>query len=493
MSEPDFDPDAYLRDLRARKAAEAPFDPDAYLLDLKERKASQAQFGSSAVGSVRPGETPEAAAKRLGGHFVSADQSSAALDEVNRNVMREGMAKPIMSAAQGALSNFGDELAAATETAHGIARHPIDTFGKWGPAYEQNHADWQRMFDESTRDRPGAYLGGALMTPNPIGKAGLLARLAAMGGQGAMAGLGGSKASLVNGEFGEAAKDTGIGGAIGLAAGAGAELIGAPVRWLAGKLGNEANAAADVARAEIAAKREAELASAKASERSLVGGGNRQLETGEQVVNNTLGNIDPAAQRKMILALTTPEAAALRTKIAENTADYIPEQAGRIRAAEAKAAQAAQAAMPAAVDAATNQTLANAPSNLLRNFMRSVGQRAVMSGLGAMAGGATGMVLGDDWKTGTGIGAGFGWATPGVLQFIRNSAKNPAFQHLAATGMQGLLGHGVDAVDNTARLAAQSSTDDSPVQSPFLRWMEDEATPEEEARALAAALRQRKP
>lgn len=491
MSEPDFDPDAYLRDLRARKAAEAPFDPDAYLRDLKEKKAAQAQYGLSAVGAVRLGETPEAAAKRLGGHFITSAQSAAALGEVNRNVMREGLAKPIMSAAQGALSNFGDELAAGTETAKGIARHPINTLGKWGATYDLNHADWQRMFDQSTQDNPAAYLGGALMAPNPVGKAGLLARLLAMGGQGAMAGLGGSKASLVNGEFGEAAKDTGVGGAIGLAAGAGAELIGAPVRWLAGKLGTEATAAADAVRV---AKQEAADKVVK-SETGVLGNIGTSEANAMNHARDVVENPHFYDQPTYMAALNLVNSAEGKAFFSRSAGNMIAKARGLFANETVQRqvlADATSAAQAPAIDAATSQTLNGAPSDFLKKLWNSVGQRAVLGAAGAGVGRLTDEVTGGDGKgtfTGGLLGA---MAAPGALQFMRNSAKNPAFQHAALTGVSSLLGRGAGAVDSTARLAGQTATSDSPVDSPFLRWLNDEATPEETSRAMAAALRQKR-
>lgn len=157
-------------------------------------------------------------------------------------------------AAQGATMGFGDELSGAIQAigekypflsplaiaAHLSSGRPLSELVARGtenaerPAadiYRENR-DQARAVDEAAQKaNPGAYLagdvGGSLITAPlvPGGAAKTLPKAIAAGmALGSVGGLGSSRADLTRGEYGQAAVDTGVGGVVGGAAGAGGYL-----------------------------------------------------------------------------------------------------------------------------------------------------------------------------------------------------------------------------------------------------------------------------
>lgn len=123
-------------------------------------------------------------------------------------------------ALQGATFGFGDEAIGGVTGALDALSGP-ETFGD---AYRRNRDESRASNALSKEAHPYAYgagqvgggLAGALATGGTGAGAGLLGRLGIGAALGAANGLGSSEADLTKGEVGQAAKDTALGGAVGV-------------------------------------------------------------------------------------------------------------------------------------------------------------------------------------------------------------------------------------------------------------------------------------
>lgn len=476
--------------------AEAPPEEPAWKsLPIIERNEANAAKYPGYVGEVQPGEEPWRAAARMGRPFLGPENMEQVMSGVQDATVREGIAKPAIAATQGALLGFGDELAAGAETAKNAVLHPIDS-GAWkgigalkqlAQQYDANHADWSRITDESTKDNPGANLLGAVAMPNPLAGAKLGGRLLGMAGLGAARGLGDSKASLVNGEVAPALRDTATGGAVGLAAGALAETVAAPIRALMRRVGGEkAGAAAAAQQLEQAAADKA-----AASAKSVVGNIGTSQANAVRHVQEVLASphlYEDGIVEEAMRVSQTPMFRDLVARAEGNNISKLADLAPSEDAARAVWSQAQASAAAPAVAQRAAQKLEGAPQEFAKKLWQSVGQRAALTALGSLAGGAVGYATGHE-GAGLTAGAGLGWATPGVLAFARSAAANPRFQHAALQSIEHGLMKGEDVADQAVRFTAPAVLGNK--DSAWGDLLSREPTPEEKARALAAALRAR--
>lgn len=327
---------------------------------------------SGRVGEVRAGETPEQAAARLGGHFVTPEETAQRLGGVASKVGR-AIASPIIAAAQGFTRNWGDELAAIGDTLGQAERDPNSPM-RTGPlprplgmlnpgALEYlraklaaNQRDWQAITDTATSESPVSYLVGAVASPSPVGKLGLLGRLATGAGMGAVAGAGGSRAHLAAGDSpAELAKDTRTGAGIGLAAAGIGEALGAGARGI-GNWASKQRAAMDAAKAAaIADDVNSGVASLEGKYGSAVQQASRTTENLQRASSGLppVGSggpsiVDPSLAMRANLALSDPTTRAVNEGVIEASLARLPQQTSAVAAAKS-AWQTAAADAPNAI------------------------------------------------------------------------------------------------------------------------------------------------
>lgn len=426
------------------------------------------------AGDIGPDETPEQAAKRMGGTFMSPDQVGAKLDEAGRMSLKEGIAKPVIAATQGALSNFGDELAAATETVtkagknhrFGMVGAVLDPETRLLESYRRNKGDWQAITDESTKDNSIPYLLGALASPNPAGKAGILGRLLAAGAQGVAGAVGDSRHSLADGDVGGVAKDAAVGGVFGLGAGAVGEALAAPMRLIGRGAGVRAGEAAEAQRAlnqtaaDKAIKTEVgnlgrNTASQGNAMESILEGAYPRGPVGDEAHQAATEFVNSEAGRKLIDR-------SILNNVSKGGSLLSEEEAIRLALAQRKAA-----ATPEAIAAATAKDLdsGGVAKDLLGKWARSHGQRIALGAAGAAAGAGVAQLTGQDKSTGAVMGGLLSPAAPGALQFLRNQAGSPKVQHLALKTLQGLAEKGSN-VTGKAAVGAARLAGSKPAVSP---------------------------
>ncbi len=197
---------------------------------------------------------------------------------------------------QGSTFGFGDEASAAIDT--GISKIPgvrsiaeyLNSLAGGHPGtsslsdpnktYAQRRDEYRDLNTQAAKDNPLTYLGGeiggSLITPGPKGSS-LIKRAASVAGQGAASGLGHSEAHTLEG----VAKDTAIGGGIGLGAG----LAGEGIRKVGSKISEKAG---DIIKADKALE-EGKILVDKAQKLA------KMLDTAEQTVKQ---NIEKLANAK---------------------------------------------------------------------------------------------------------------------------------------------------------------------------------------------------
>jgi hypothetical protein len=124
--------------------------------------------------------------------------------------------------------------------------------------------------------------------------------------------------------------------------------------------------------------------------------------------------------------------------------------------------------------------------DLAKKTGKSIGQRALLGGVGALGG----SMFGDGGAASGGL-AGAVLGGSGALQMLRKAASNPAYRAVGANALASMLRKGAGATRGTARplvslLGPELGAllgDDAPVEAT--------PSPEEKARAVATALRQR--
>lgn len=346
--------------------------------------------------------------------------------------LKERIVKPGLAALQGVTYDWGDEAVAAMESAGDVGLLGLlpDKKPERDAAYRQRLGEWRPIFDQSKKDNTAAYLGGAVLSPSPAGKLNLAGKLAVGGFQGALAGLGASKADITQGDpsqLAQAAKDTATGGAFGVA-GAGAAqglsnvasrftspIQAAIARLKLSKLG------------DIARMVDKEVASLRGTANSFKADANRATENlqrfqaGIQPPGASL--IDTPAQVAVDKALANPKVKDMLNSIAENTAEDSPQKLARFLAAKAEAEAAASNAPQETAKRFADYFNQSALKKEVMPRLGLLGQRAaVAAGLGVGGGvvggavggaaGAAGQLMGlpvnpvDSAKAGAILGAG---------------------------------------------------------------------------------------
>ena len=425
------------------------------------------------VGSVRVGETPEAAAQRLGGTYVSPEQTRPII----QNAVNQAALEPTISATSGALMNTLAPLAAGTEAFNEVGQANPMPFSLVRPEvrqlleqrYRERLPDWQTITKKSSADHPGAYLAGAA-GPSMLGApASVLGRVGLATAQGAVSGGAGSSANLRD-EPEAVVGDAAAGGALGFLGGLAGEGVSAGLRGIASGASSRAAEAAQRLRDMLQKAADKAEASAYGTLGNIGMEESNVARTAFRVLANR-GYFDPATIARAEAFLSSPEGQEIIKRGANNTFDKTPRLLPKETDARAVLSDATAAAQPSAVAAKAADKLepGNAVSDFGSKLWKSVGQRAVVGGLGAMAGSALSSLTGSDRSISMGGGAlaGLGLSAPGTLQFLRNSAANPAFQHTALTALEGLtagpraLIPGAEAAVSATSGAAISSAEDS--------------------------------
>jgi len=136
------------------------------------------------------------------------------------------------------------------------------------------------------------------------------------------------------------------------------------------------------------------------------------------------GNYSLETVTKAFDALNSPEGKTLLSRSAENNIGKLGDALAREQPARDAFQEAIAAAKPDAVaeEVARRSDPANVLADVGGKAATSLGQRALLGGIGALGGYALGH------ETGAGLGAGLGYMAPGALQFMRNTVKSPANQ-----------------------------------------------------------------
>lgn len=294
----------------------------------------------------------------------------------------------------------------------------------------------------------------------------VLGRLALGGGTAILDEVGASEADLTKGEAGQFGKDVVRAGAGGvLAAGAG-ELATAPLRAIASRASRESALARQALEGVTQEARDKAARSALGSLGGVVSAQGNAAETIGDIMRNPHLYSQPVVLEAYNF-MRSPEGQQLMNRAALNNIERMPGLLAREADARSVLGAAQSAAAPSAVAQEVAQKVAPSAvaSDVGKKFMRSVGQRAALSAGGAGVGALISEATGGDWRTGGAIGAGSGWATPGVLQFLRNQSSNPALQTVANRAMADLLELASNATARGARsvepAAAQATRDDS--------------------------------
>ncbi len=308
----------------------------------------------------------------------------------------------------------------------GAGGNPIEPMRK---AYNQTRNETRKVVADQQAAHPIASVAGAvapfLAAPSPSTVGG---RIVTGGASAGIDELGGSTAD----DFTGLAKDVLMAGGGGMVLSGAAEGLLAPLRWAARGASKEAGAAADVVQQNLQNTRDAAVRSGTSSLGGITSAQGNAIETALEVVRNP-SNFSPQVVAKAQALIDSPEGKLMLDRAAENAMEKLPGLFGRETGARGALAQAMGAAQPGVVASEAAQRVAPGAvaSDVGGKFMSSVGQRAAMSLVGGAAGNFAADQLGMDRSMGTLGGVGFGFATPGVLQFARNTFKSPAVQSAA--------------------------------------------------------------
>lgn len=355
--------------------------------------------------------------------------------------------------------------------------------GKWHPesTYKENLAESRADFAKSHKDNPGlstaTELATALALPGP-GKAkaattlGRVAKaIAANAGMGALYGLGNSNASLLDGQVGQAAKDTGISALISGGLGA----VGEAAGGLKSLFGNKVlNATADAGRTAA----QSAMKAVRRDSGALGGDAGAVLNTWEKA-KQILADEGAPQEAKQWAAehLADPAMRETVNRAYRNIADGAPRLLGKMRSSEAALETSQKAATPEAVDAAA--TLATSPMTALKKagrFAWNYGSRLGPTLLGATLGvghGATGVLGGGAAGTVLGGVLGAVMGHPGTA--MKNLLQDPATRKLLFTALEHSLGTAPEAVLSKytglapavgGRAVAELSEEEPPIVTP---------------------------
>ena len=428
----DFDPKAYLKKfdpkayLATKTAAEAGAEPDSPL------GRALAANPADVVPVNDPQEGFLGNFTRQGQRFMTPEEAGADM-KANLNlggqqILRSFLAGggPFLDELAGVKAVGGAGLDTLKKAAGGDfeARNPLDV-------YRGARDIERRETKQATSSAPEAAFLGQLAATLPVGAAGggmgLGGRLLSQAGANAVAmgenELGASDIDATKGGSSDLAKQVlqsmMTGGAIGAAGELGASGLGAGARYLGGKAGG----ALEALSAQIARQREKAVNSARGSLGGIIAGQNNIADALLDITRNP-GNYSLETATKAFDALNSPEGKTLLSRSAENNIGKLGDALAREQPARDAFQEAIAAAKPDAVaeEVARRSDPANVLADVGGKAATSLGQRALLGGIGALGGYALGH------ETGAGLGAGLGYMAPGALQFMRNTVKSPANQ-----------------------------------------------------------------
>ena len=450
-----------------RQVAPESFDPAAYIA----KQAKHIDTGSPGSpleralahqpGDVVTVETPTGPAKftRDGSPFYDAGESEQ-MGKAGGARLRERALEGGLSFLSG--SGLVDELAGAKDAlAPGVLGSQIaDTYRKGRDAARADIARATRnaspMVDVMGMKMAVLPMLGAVLPSllSPVPGSGW-ARMASAGIQGSGAAAANSEADLTRGQAAEFAQEVVTGGGTSLAAGALAEGLSAPLRWLAGKATSEASAAKAAGVAAAQALEDKALRSATSSMGGVAAGGANSIEKMEQVLANPSGYATAVvAEARTMRAL--PEIQKAMDRAAAGNLDKLRRFIPDYEAAELARSEAANAARPSAVLSGVEAKLE--PSAALKDLggkaWRSVGQRAVLGGVGSALGSGVDAVMGTEDQRGAKYGGLAGLlAGPGAVQFMRNAAGSPVVQSNANRLASALMKASTTGISKAALMA----------------------------------------
>lgn len=289
---------------------------------------------------------------------------------------------------------------------------------------------------------PTTYLGGNVggtvasmaLVPGSASKS-LATRLGALTGQGAASGLGTSSADLTSGGA-QAAKraafDTGVGGILGLGAGAAGEGLTAGANAIASNLtgrGAAKIAAGQAKAAELGATKAAEATQAA---RSAAGQDAQALYRALEHVQNLKAAGTPEALAKLQQFEADGTIQSIQQRLLDKTLDELPGKLGKSQASRAAYQEALQTEPERAAQLVTEAEQPQIGKHALDLF-KSYGEPV----LGAVAGDLVGDQFGHS-KLGAALG------TAGGLIFGRTRAGKALANRLAKPGVQMALGRGLE-------------------------------------------------
>ena len=381
------------------------------------------------------------------GNPVLTPQEAEQMQAASASRFRQRVLEGGLSVLSGG-GTMADEMAGA-----GAMLNPNVRGSQMGSTYRQARDSTRRDVESATRNAsPTVSVGEAeipvlpllgaaipsMMAPLPLGAFG---RILSGGTTAAIDQLGRSEVDLAAApldNLDEFATDVAKSGALGLGVSGLAEGLSLPARAIgngATRRAAEAAAAAEAANAKVAEKA---LKSATGTMGGVATGGMHSIGEMEKILANPSG-YSPAvvAEAKALRAL--PETQKAIDRAAMGNLDKFKRFMPEMDAAELARTEAAATAAPSTVAAKTAGQLdpSRAMSDWGGRAWESVGQRAAMGTAGGLVGAGVAEATGNDAWKGLMVGAGSGWATPGVLQFARNTAKSPVMQNMAARGLSG--------------------------------------------------------
>lgn len=452
---------------------------DASSGDWRSRATPVADQGSpldqalaTQQGDVVTVQTPtgEARFDRQGRPVRTAEEQAAQMDSGGAR-LKERLLEGGLSTLSGG-GPFLDELAGATKafSLPELARKALGAYR--GESVELPMDTYRRTRDSARRDvasatrnaSPTVSVFGAKIPVLPaIGAAvpsmlaplpaGVMGRILSSGAQGAEAAAGDSTADLTQGEGDQFARDVGQGAKWGLAGGAGAEGLSAPLRGFARGTGREADLARQAVLDATQAAKDKAVRSATGDLGRLVATQGNSMESVMEVLRNPQWFTDEAVREAYAIA-QSPEGKAQLSRAAINNISKLKGSFSAEPAVRDALGGAVSAASPEAVAGVVAQktALPAIAEDVGGKFMRSVGQRAALGAAGSALGAGVSYATGQDPKTGAGIGATAGFLPQGVLQFARNQAQSPVVQYGANTLMRRLLNQGTGAASRAGSL-----------------------------------------
>lgn len=465
----DFDPKAYLASRRSPAPAgdvETPFDPKAYLATKRGTAPGSPleQALAEQPGDVVTVQTPTGPAQfdRKGNRVMNAEESQSMMDAGGARLKERALEGGLSVLSGG--GTMMDELAGMGAIGDPRKARPGENALA---TYVRVRNGVRKDVDSATRNAsPQVDVGDSKLDVLPaLGAAipsmlapvpgGPLMRILGGGATSAIDQVGRSTADLTNGEVGDFAKDVGGAGGAGLAISGLAEGLAAPLRGFGRGATKQAGLAKDAALEAMQAARDKAARQAMSALGGVASGQGNSLETVADVLRNShLYSAQVVNEARAYMQ--SAEGKVMMNRAALNNLEKLANSAPREEAARVALASAQRAAQPAAVADEVGQQLdtGNALRTLGKKAWTSLGQRAVLGGLGSAAGSGVDWALGrDDHKGGEyGFGAGF-LAGPGAVQFMRNTVKSPAVQHVANKAIAAVLRGSSGAITGAARAA----------------------------------------